>query len=418
MSLLSTGLLLLLGFAFSALCSAAETALTALPLSRVEALAQQKGKVRRWAWQRWRHRPHSVLATLLVLNNAANVGISALATQLALELFGHQGLAIAVGATTLALLVFGEVTPKSLARVDPESFASKVLVAIAALDSLLLPFTTPLLALSHVLAKLWGTPLHAAPRAASLEDLRFWLFLSRQEGELTALQAEMLEAVLGLEQRLVRDVQVPRPDVVMLPDTASFEEVRDKVLAAGFSRYPVYHQRDDNIVGVLHARDLLRCQQEGKPWVAYLKPALCVPETSRLVSLLAEMRAKRLHLAVSFDEYGAVAGVVTLEDVLETIVGEIADEFDVTSPAVEELKEGVWVVKASLPLDRLARLVGQSLPKAGKVNSLGGFLIASLGGVPQKGQELLGEGLRFTVLEATPQRVLKVRVERLAPPPA
>lgn len=409
---------LLSGLIFSALCSAAETALTALPISRVEVLLRSGSRPARAAWHRWRARPHRVLVTLLVLNNATNVGISAMATELALRLFGNQGVALAVGTMTLALLVFGEVTPKTLARVDPEAFASWAVIPIAAFDLLLAPFTGPLLGFSHILARWRGTPLHAAPTAATLEDVRFLLSLSRQEGYLSELQAGMVEAVLAIERATVREVQVPRPDVVMLADSASLEEVRTTVLTSGYSRYPVYHQRDDNVIGVLHARDLLRCQEEGKPWTAYLKPPLCVTESTRLVDVLAQMRERRLHLAVSFDEYGAVAGIVTLEDVLETIVGDIRDEFDSAAPAVQEIGERVWEVSASLPLERLSRLTGYALATSPRVSSVGGLLLTLAGGVPEKGTSFTHRGVRFTVLEATPRRVLKVRVEAPAPPPA
>lgn len=418
MSVVSTLAFLILGLAFSAFCSAAETALTALPISRVEVLLRSGRRPARAAWQRWKKKPHRVLVTLLVLNNATNVGISALATELALRLFGNQGLALAVGGMTLALLVFGEVTPKTLARVDPETFASWAVIPVAVFDLLLTPFTGPLLGFSHVLAKWRGTPLHAAPTAASLEDVRFLLSLSRQEGYLSDLQAGMLEAVLAIERTTVREVQVPRPDVVMLADSASLEDVRKTVLSSGYSRYPVYHQRDDNVIGVLHARDLLRCQVEGKPWTAYLKPPLCVPEGTRLVDVLSQMRERRLHLAVSFDEYGAVAGIVTLEDVLETIVGDIRDEFDMAAPAVEAVADRVWVVTGSLPLERLARLTGYAMGTTPKVSSVGGLLLTLAGGVPEKGASFTHRGVRFTVLEATPRRVLKVRVEAPAPPPA
>lgn len=411
MSLTLTLLLLLLGLGFSALCSATETALTALPLSRVELLRKKGGRLRRWAWSTWRSRPHRVLVSLLILNNAANVGISALATELALGLFGQQGLAIAVGLTTLGLLVFGEVTPKSLARVDPESSAAAVVVGIVAFDVLLAPLTVPLLGLSHFLARLRGTPLHSAPVAASVEDLRFLLSLSRQEGHLTSLQVEMLEAILAIGHAVVREIQVPRPDVIMLSKTASLEEVKATVLSRGYSRYPVYEEKEDNLVGILHARDLLRCQQEKRPWTSYLKPPLCVLESTRLLDVLGEMRAKRLHLAVSIDEYGAVAGIVTLEDVLETIVGEIADEFDMSSPAVEQLPTGGWIVKASLPLERLSRLTSQAISSPTKVSSVGGLLLTLAGGVPEKGQSFSYQGLLFTVVEATPRRILRVQVQ-------
>ncbi len=417
MSVAATLVLLLLGLVFSAFCSASETALTALPISRVEVFSRSQGRLTRAAWRRWRQRPHRVLVTLLVLNNATNVGISALATELALRLFGNQGLALAVGTMTLALLVFGEVTPKTLARVDPESFASWAVVPVAFFDLVLTPFTGPLLGISQLVAKIRGTPLHGTPAAATLDDVRFLLSLSHQEGYLSEQQLGMVEAVLAIERAVVRDVQVPRPDVVMLADSLTLEEVRETVLASGFSRYPVYHERDDNVVGVLHARDLLRCQKEDKPWTAYLKPPLCVTESTRLVEVLSQMRERRLHLAVCFDEYGAVSGIVTLEDVLETIVGDIRDEFDVQGPMVQELGDRLWVVSGSLPLERLSRLTGLQLAPSARVSSVGGLLLTLAGGVPQKGATFSHRGLTFTVLEATPRRVLKVRVEAPAPPP-
>ncbi len=418
MTVATTLVLLLFGLAFSAFCSASETALTALPISRVEVFSRSKSHIIRGAWRRWRERPHRVLVTLLVLNNATNVGISALATELALRLFGNQGLALAVGTMTLALLVFGEVTPKTLARVDPETFASWAVVPVAFFDVVLTPFTGPLLGISQLVAKFRGTPLSGTPAAATLEDVRFLLSLSHQEGYLSQQQLGMVEAVLALERAVVRDVQVPRPDVVMLADSLTLPEVRNVVLSSGFSRYPVYHERDDNVVGVLHARDLLRCQVEGKPWTAYLKPPLCVTESTRLVEVLSQMRERRLHLAVSIDEYGAVSGIVTLEDVLETIVGDIRDEFDMQGPLVQELGERVWVVSGSLPLERLSRLTGYQLAPSAKVNSVAGLLLTLAGKVPQKGARFVHREVSLTVLEATPRRVLKVRVEAPAPPPA
>lgn len=410
-------MLLFAGLAFSAFCSASETALTALPISRVEVLSRAKSRLTRGAWRRWRERPHRVLVTLLVLNNATNVGISALATELALRLFGNQGLALAVGSMTLALLVFGEVTPKTLARVDPETFASWAVVPVAVFDVALTPLTGPLLGISQLVAKVRGTPLSGTPAAATLEDVRFLLSLSHQEGYLSQQQLGMVEAVLAIERAVVRDVQVPRPDVVMLPDRLTLDEVREVVLASGFSRYPVYHERDDNVIGVLHARDLLRCHREGKPWTSYLKPPLLVTESTRLVEVLSQMRERRLHLAVSIDEYGAVSGIVTLEDVLETIVGDIRDEFDVQGPLVQEIGERLWVVSGSLPLERLSRLTGLQLASSPKVSSVGGLLLTLAGGVPQKGSIFSHRGLTFTVLEATSRRVLKVQVEAPAPPP-
>src|SRR5512136_1059893 len=249
--------LLLVGLVLSAFFSGVETALTALPFARVASLAKKGGPAVRWAWQRWRLRPHRVLVALLAGNTLVNVGISAVATELALGLFGDRGIGIAVGVTTLVVLTFGEVTPKSLARVDPEALSRRVIVPVAALEWLLTPLLVVLLGFSHLVARLRRISLQRAPTASRPEDVRFLLAIARQEGHLTEVQHGMLEAVLRFEGAQVRQVQVPRTDVVFLRDTLSLEEVEARVRKHGYSRYPVYHERDDNVIGILLVKDLL-----------------------------------------------------------------------------------------------------------------------------------------------------------------
>ncbi len=407
--------LLLVGLVLSGLFSGVETALTALPYSRVAGLARRGGRVARWGWRRWRTRPHRVLVALLAGNTLVNIGISAVATELALTLFGNRGLGIAVGVTTVVVLTFGEVTPKTLARVNPEALSRRVIVPVAALEWLLTPLIVPLLGFSHLVAKLRRVSLHSMPSASRPEDVRFLLTMARKEGHLSELQHSMLEAVLRFEGAQVRQVQKPRTDVVFLADTLTLEQVQARVKAQGYSRYPVYHGRDDNVVGVLHVKDLLRPEARTQPWTSFLQPVLFVPESKRVVDLLREMRERRSHIALSVDEYGNVAGLVTLEDLLELIVGDIQDEFDTSQPLWSAERPGVWLVRGSLPVERLARLTGKPVEVAVDYTSVAGLLLDLAGTVPAVGSRFQVGELLLEVVEASERRIDRVRVSLSAP---
>jgi len=407
--------LLLVGLVLSALFSGVETALTALPFSRAAALAKGGGRAARWGWGRWRARPHRVLVALLAGNTLVNIGISAIATELALGVFGNRGLSIAIGVTTLVVLTFGEVTPKTLARVDPEAVARKVIVPAAALEWLLTPLIVPLLGFSHLVARVRRVSLQSTPTHSRPEDVRFLLSLARQEGHLSELEHGMLEAVLRFEGSHVRQVQKPRTDVVFLPDTLSLEQVQARVLSHGYSRYPVFHGRDDNVIGVLHVKDLLRPEVRTTPWTGVLRPALFVPESKRVVELLREMHETRSHIALSVDEYGNIAGLVTLEDLLEMIVGDIRDEFDTSQPPWKAEGPGTWLVRGSFPLERLSRLIGKPLETALDYTSVAGLLLELAGEVPVVGSRFSVGDLLFEVVEATPRRIVRVRVSVSAP---
>ena len=412
----STALVLLLvGLALSAFFSGVETALTALPFARVASLAKKGGPAVRWAWQRWRLRPHRVLVTLLVGNTLVNIGISAITTDLALGLYGDKGIGIAIGVATLAVLMFGEVTPKALARSDPEALARRVIVPVAALEVLLTPVLVPLLGLSQLVARLRRISLHRPATASRPEDVRYLLSIARQEGHLTEVQHGMLEAVLRFEGAQVRQVQVPRTDVVFMSDVLTVEEVAARVRKHGYSRYPVFHERDENVVGILLAKDLLRPEARTGPWTTLVQPALFVPESKRTVELLREMRDQRTHIALTVDEYGNLAGLVTLEDLLEFIVGDIQDEFDTAQPLWSSEGPGTWVVRGSLPLERLSRMTGKPVETAPDYVSVAGMLLEVAGRVPPVGSRFQIGELVFEVLEASPRRIERVRVTVSAP---
>jgi putative hemolysin len=286
---------------------------------------------------------------------------------------------------------------------------------VAVFDWLATPLTVPLLGISQVVARLTRVSLQVTPVATRPEDVRFLLKLAREHGHVSELQHGMLEAVLRLEGTQVRDVQVPRTDVVFLPDTTSREEVRRRVAELGYSRYPVYHERDDNVIGILLAKDLLREEAHTASWTGLLQPALFVPESKHAVDLLREMRERRTHIALSIDEYGNLAGLVTLEDLLEFIVGDIQDEFDTARPLWRHEGPGTWVVRGSLPIEKLARLTGKPVGSAPDYASVAGLLLEIAGRVPPAGSRFQVGDLLLEVVEASPRRIERVRVTVSAP---
>ena len=421
MTIGTAAVLLVVGLALSAFFSGVETALTALPHSRVTALGRRGGRASRWAWRRWLGRPQRVLTAILAGNTLVNVGLSAVATDVAVNIFGDRGIGLAVGVMTLVVLLFGEVTPKTLARAGPETLARRTIVAVALLEWLLTPVVVPFLGLAQLVARVRRVELGRSPTPARPEDVRYLLAVARQQGHVSEQQHAMLEAVLRFEGAHVRDVQLPRTDAVFISDALTIDEVRERVLRHGYSRYPVFHGRDDNVTGVLLAKDLMRPEARAGAWTSFLQPALFVPESQRVVDLLREMRERRSHIALSVDEYGNVAGLVTLEDLLEMIVGDIQDEFDTREPAVRAEAPGRWLVRGSLPLDRLARLTGRPIQRATDYTSVAGLLLALAGRVPEVGSRFEVDGLAFEVAEASARRIHQVRVTIAAPaaaPPA
>ncbi len=405
------------GVVLSAIFSGAETALTAMPFSRIGRLTKHGGPASRWAWRRWSARPQRVLTAILAGNTLLNIGVSAIATSAAVTLFGDKGIGLAIGVTTLVVLMFGEVTPKTLARVRAEALARAVIVPAAVLEWLLTPVIVPLLSFAQAVASARRVSLEAAPTPSRPEDVRFLLAAARQQGHISESQYAMLEAVLRFEGAQVRDAQVPRTDVVFLSEAFTVEQVVATVRAHGYSRYPVYRGRDDNVIGVLLAKDLLRPEVRHGAWTSFLQPPLFVPEGKRVVELLPEMRERRTHIALSVDEYGDLAGLVTLEDLLEMIVGDIQDEFDTAVPATRSAGPGRWLVRGSLPLERLARLTGQPIPSAMDYTSVAGLLLELAGRVPPVGTRFEVAGLVLEVAKASSRRIEEVLVTS-APPPA
>jgi CBS domain containing-hemolysin-like protein len=411
---------------FSALFSGSETALTSLSPLRISYLMEQERKRHRQRAKALEHlylEPNDFITCLLILNNLVNVGASALATMLFLGVLpplpeAATG-AIATLVMTGLLLVFGEVTPKNLAKNRAETFALRVIVPVAVLTRGLHPLVRGLRRASAGILRPFGEELLVRERPrVGREQLIALIQNGEEQGIIPVQDGEMMKRILDLSETTVEEVLVPRTEMRAIEVESPLPEVLRFVLADGHSRYPVYEGLQDNVIGILYVKDLLGCLGDGQRDVSLreiLRPALYTPTTKSAAVLLREFQRERVHMAVVVDEYGGVAGIVTLEDILEEIVGEIEDEYD--RPRSRQLIRRLTATEALVDGDAevrtLNRTLGLDLPEDDAV-TVAGLILERLGDIPEQGAKLrIGRAL-ITVEGATEREITALRIAVVA----
>ena len=432
------GVVVLLGSSFS---SGTETALTALGDLRSRQLAESAGWRARLL-RLWVDHPERVLSSLLVANTVFNIGGGALAGDVASGLAAAHGLpqatalGVATGVATTIVLFFGEVVPKTLAKRHPARAALVAIPLVHVLYWLLWPVSSGLVRATHGLVHLFGgSPSRPGPAVTS-EEIEYIIGVGTREGVLDEVKEELLNSVLEFADRVVKEIMVPRTRMVAIDREAPPEAIVRVVTENPYSRMPVYDGTIDNVVGILMVRDIIGELKKGElraiPFDKLLKPAFFVPEQMKVSRLLKEMQRRKTHLAVVVDEFGGTSGVVTLEDVLEEIVGEIQDEADAEAAPVKTLGPGLWIADATVPLRELEEFMNRDaetgeaaalpklhFPEEGDYETLGGFVTATAGRVPPLGAVLEWNGLAFTVRGGDERRVTRVEIARReAPRPA
>lgn len=325
------------------------------------------------------------------------------------------GFAIIISIT----VVLGEIVPKALTLARTEAVALAVVDPVRLFTAIVYPFVWLLERLSAVTLRLFGLRGNIRMgRSHTEEELRMILAASFEEGVLEAEESEMLSRVFDFADTEARQVMVPRPDVVMLPQTATVSEAAGIVDAHPYTRYPVYGDDTDDIRGVIHIRQLFEAATRGEhdAWIGDLvREVQRVPETKALDDLLRDFRRSQSHLAVVVDEYGSLAGVVTLEDLVEEVMGEIEDEFDVPERDIVRTGGGQALVSGSVSLDEFNEAFGTDIDDE-DFNTIGGAVFHAMGRVPEVGDAIASHGLEFTVLEMDGSRIVRVRVDPMAQP--
>jgi magnesium and cobalt exporter, CNNM family len=407
LELIVLGILLL----FSAILSGAEAAYFSLGRTRLKELAEQQGETP-GPLTPLLEQPHELLVTLLVGITVVNIGASALAAAIAEQLFGSHGLAIAIAAMVFLLTIFGEVLPMTLAVEYPVRFASWVSRPVVWLSMALKPIRVGLGAFTAITVRLVGSERRRGQPEISEEELRTLVDVGAREGVVERSEREMIHKVFELEDTLVREVMVPRPDMFCLDVTIEPAQLLPLLREQLHSRVPVYEETVDQIVGVLYTKDLLP-YLSGLPADFSLRPHLhppyFVPGSKRADALLREFQAKKLHLAVVVDEYGGTAGLVTLEDLLEELVGEIRDEYDEDERLIQRVAPRSFRVSGRLAIDELNTATGLQIPDDA-FDTVGGWVLDLFGRVPHKGEKTEADGVRVAVEKVERTRVLEVLV--------
>jgi CBS domain containing-hemolysin-like protein len=332
---------------------------------------------------------------------------------MAAKLFGPVGLPIAIGAMTVLLVIFGEVLPMTLAVEHPERYSAWVNRPVAWLSALLWPVRGVLGALTALTLRLVGSERKRGEPEISEEELRTLVDVGAREGVVDRTEREMIHKVFELEDTVVREVMVPRLDMFCLDLATPTADILPLLREQLHSRVPVFEETVDQIIGVLYTKDLLPYLR-GLPadfdLRARLHPPYFVPESKRADALLREFQAKKLHLAIVVDEYGGTAGLVTLEDLLEELVGEIRDEFDEEERLIQKVDPSTYRVSGKLPIDELNSATGLTLPNE-SFDTVGGWVLDLFGRVPRRGEKAETDDVAVAVEKVERTRVVEVLVK-------
>ena len=356
----------------------------------------------------------NALTTILICNNIVNLSCSSIATVLCLSLFGDMGSAIATGATTLLVLTFGEVIPKCLAKEHCDAFTLKTAGLLRVLMFILKPFVFVFLKLKSLALKIAGGSEDSP--SVTENELKYIVESIEEEGVLEESESEMVRSALDFDEKTAEEILTPRVDVTFINISDSQEKIKDIIIENRYSRIPVYEDTVDHIVGILHTRDYLESLADGK--APDLRDIMQTPyfvfRTQQLSKILNAFKRTKIHLAIVTDEYGGTLGIVTMEDLLEEIVGEIWDEDEEIEHNYYKIGKGEFLVNGDIELDDLLALfdLDEDAIESDSV-TVGGFILEHAGTIPHKRQSIEADGFRFTVMEVKDQRIIRVVVKKL-----
>jgi Mg2+/Co2+ transporter CorB len=405
----------------AAFFNGSETALTAASRARMHAL-ERSGDRGATAVNRLLRKRDRLIGAVLLGNTLVSIGSSALLTGVLEELVGYSGVIYATGVMTLALLVFAEIMPKTLAINYPDRVALFVAPAIRFFVAIFGPVLTAVEVIVQGFLRLFGIDTSVSHALLSgREELKSTVDLMHLEGGVRRVERDMFGGLLDLRDLVVEDVMVHRTKMYTIDADLSPQEFVREVVASPYTRVPIWRGEPDNIVGVVHAKDLLRAINQAGGDIAHLKVGAValepwyVPNTTGLEDQLQAFLKRKTHFALVVDEYGVVMGLVTLEDILEEIVGEISDEHDQVVLGLRQNPDGSVIVDGSLPIRDLNRLMNWQLPDE-EATTIAGLVIHEARAIPETGQVFTFHNFRFEVLRKTRNRITSLRVTPVRPP--
>lgn len=401
---------LIILIAMSSFFSMSETALMAVSKIRLRHMVEEEVPGAKLV-EKLLEDPNKLLGAILIGNNIVNIGASSLATILATNIFGNSGVGIATGVMTVLILIFGEITPKSIAKQKSDTVALKVARTIKFTVFIFKPFINIFTAISSLFIRMLGCDPNATEPFITEEELKTMVDVSEEEGVLENVEKEMIFNVFEFADQQVKDIMVQRVDIVSVDEDATYDEVMEVIKSEQFSRIPVYNQTIDNIIGILNVKDLAMVEnpRENFDIKKYIREPYYTFEFKKIVELFKEMKKTRNHIAVVLDEYGGTVGIVTIEDLVEEIVGEIEDEYDEDKSSVQVVSDNEYLFDGSVRLHDISDIIGVNIDSE-EFDSVGGLMIGELGRMPEQNEEVTIDNIRLIAEEIEKNRILKVRM--------
>ncbi len=398
--------------AFSAYFSATETAFTSLNRIRLKTRADD-GDRRAERVLELAEQYDRLLSTILIGNNIVNITATTLSTVLFVRLCGAQaGPTISTVVLTAVILIFGEISPKSLAKETPETWAMFAAPLLRALMVLLTPLNFLFSCWKKLLNKIFR---HGQAQGITEEELVGMVDQAEDEGGLDEHEGDLIRNAIGFSDLTAGDILTPRVDITAVDETCTMEELSAEFVSSGYSRIPVYRESVDDIVGLIHEKDFYAARARGESDLSKLRtPVIYTTAGTTLPVLLRILQKNKVHMAIVVDEYGGTEGLVTLEDILERLVGEIWDEHDEVVELFRKQEDGSWLVDCSADLDELYDLF--SVKGSCEAVTVSGWVLEQMGHLPREGETFSAEGLDVTVTKVAQRRVLEIRVAKAAEP--
>lgn len=403
-------LILCLLLAASAFFSSAETALSTVNRIRIRTLAEE-GNKRAITLTKIIDDSGKMLSVILIGNNVVNLSASSLATILATKLLGSAGAGIATGILTLLILVFGEISPKTMATIYAESISLTYAPLIYGLMKLLTPVVFIVNLLTTGFLKLLRVDTKKKDEVYTESELRVIMDASHEEGIIENEEHQMINNVFDFDESCAKDIMVPRIDMAFIDVNATYEELIETFKKDMFTRLPVYEDTTDNVIGIMNVKDLILHNRKDSFSIRdIMREAYYTYEFKKTSELFIEMKNNSVPMAIVLDEYGATAGLVTLEDLIEEIVGEIRDEYDEDElNSIKKIGDGEYMIEASIKLDDLNDVLGTEF-ESEDYDSLGGYLIGLLDRLPEEGETIEENGYTFSVVSVDKNRIEKIKM--------
>lgn len=406
-------------FVMAAFLSVAETALIGMSRIKIMAFIKNNHPKAKYLTE-WIKAPNKLLATLSILINAVAVGSSTIAAFLSMEISEHFGLNGPFVATVVAIfvggiiMVFGEITPKIFAIHNTEKMGLLLVGPVVTIYKIIRPITEFFTKISNFTVKLFGgKPADSIP-VISAKDISTVIDVGLEEGFISEQEKAMMASILDFKNLQVRHIMVPRTEMVALDITWDTDKIIDVIIEQGYSRMPVYKDHYDNIVGIVYTKDMLSMIKNRGLIIFHdlIRIPYFVPATKNVNELFKEFKRGKIHMAIAVDEFGGTAGLITLEDILEEIVGEIQDEYDMESKAAETVDSNTFIVRGSAEISKINEQYKTDIPEEKDITTIGGFLMDLFAHVPKEGETITFGNLTFLILKSDLRRILKVKVTR------